>query len=215
MSGSSLSNSKNSSSSSQKGSSSFLDSKNEEEQEEKQRGSPCSNNGGLKAAKKLSAAKYRSILLKKQARVEEDEKSDKKKKKKLIEGLKVDLAQGVKGKLGNGSSRSMETEHIGGHCTENKLKGVERSKEGEIKAEDTVPVELEEMEGTLMSRFVEEQGESVKIVARLYSRGMRRKWQVMIMFVSSASLVEVLESSWDATARVAKRTVISNVLIRP
>ncbi|XP_026424938.1 uncharacterized protein LOC113321242 isoform X2 [Papaver somniferum] len=149
MSGSSLSNSKNSSSSSQKGSSSFLDSKNEEEQEEKQRGSPCSNNGGLKAAKKLSAAKYRSILLKKQARVEEDEKSDKKKKKKLIEGLKVDLAQGVKGKLGNGSSRSMETEHIGGHCTENKLKGVERSKEGEIKAEDTVPVELEEDGGNL------------------------------------------------------------------
>ncbi|KAI3882833.1 hypothetical protein MKX03_016629 [Papaver bracteatum] len=141
MSGSSLSGS-NKNSSSSGNDSSCSDGKNEEE-EEKQRWSPCSNNGGLKAAKKLSAAKYRAILLKNQARVEEDEKSDKK-KKKLIVGLGNGLAQGVKGKLGGDGSRNKEIEHNGGQCSESKLKGVERSKEGEIKAEDTVPVEPEE-----------------------------------------------------------------------
>ncbi|KAI3919096.1 hypothetical protein MKW98_016649 [Papaver atlanticum] len=147
MSGSSLSGSNKNSSSSGKDSS-CSDGRNEEE-EEKQRGSPCSNNGGLKAAKKLSAVKYRAILLKNQARVEEDEKSDKKKKKKLIVGLGNGLAQGVKGKVGGDGSRSMEIEHNGGQCSESKLKGVERSKEGEIKAEDTVPVEPEEDGGNL------------------------------------------------------------------
>ncbi|KAI3884538.1 hypothetical protein MKX03_020521 [Papaver bracteatum] len=166
MSGSSLSNSKNSSSS-EKGSSSYIDSKNEEEQEEKkkeQRGSPCSNNGGLKAAQKLSAANYKEILLKNQARVEEDEKSDKK-KKKLIEGLKVDLSQGVRGKLGDDSSRSMEIEHNGGHCTENKLKGVGDGRKTlemdvsleqlEIKAEDTVPREPQEVCGGVSCKDVQ------------------------------------------------------------
>ncbi|KAI3851913.1 hypothetical protein MKW98_019912 [Papaver atlanticum] len=142
-SGSSLSGSNNNSSF-EKGSSS-LDSKNEEHEEKKR--PPCSNCG-----EKLSAAKYRAILLKNQGR-EGDEKSD---KKKLI--VDNDLAQGFKGKVGDGS-RSMEIEHNGGHFSETKLiqrsgkigdgrKNVEMSVSME-EGESIVPLEPEEDGGKL------------------------------------------------------------------